>query len=244
MNVDKSKCEWVALTNINDALIPMKIDTGAQVNILSKDDVKGLKQRPKMLKSVPKLIDYNDCPIKTVGACRALVTVGRRQMNIKFAIVEEGQSLFGAHDSERLGLVKRSPEVNKIFAVKSVSNTEEVIENYKEIFKGLGCLEGKSHIYLKENAVPVIYPARKVPVALKAKLKEELDRMEKMGVLKKAEGPSEWVLPLVIVEKPSGQLRVCMDPMDLNKFIRREHSHLPHKSEIWAEMAGTLHANI
>ena len=41
----------------------------------------------------------------------------------------------------------------------------------------------------------------------------------------------------MIVEKPNGDLRLCLDPMDLNEYIRREHYHLPHRSEILSEMA-------
>ena len=56
-------------------------------------------------------------------------------------------------------------------------------------------------------------------------------------MLVKAERPTDWVLPLVIVEKPNGDLTLCLDPMDLNEYIRREHYHLPHRSEILSEMA-------
>ena len=71
----------------------------------------------------------------------------------------------------------------------------------------------------------------------KQKLKKELDRLVQTEVLVKAERPTDWVLPLVIVEKPNGDLRLCLDPMDLNEYIRREHYHLPHRSEILSEMA-------
>ncbi|KAK2173362.1 hypothetical protein NP493_881g00004 [Ridgeia piscesae] len=71
----------------------------------------------------------------------------------------------------------------------------------------------------------------------KQKLKKELDRLVQTEVLVKAERPTDWVLPLVIVEKPNGDLRLCLDPMDLNEYIRREHYHLPDRSEILSEMA-------
>ena len=85
---------------------------------------------------------------------------------------------------------------------------------------------------LRQNYVPSVYPARKVPQSQKQKLKKELDRLVQTEVLVKAERPTDWVLPLVIVEKPNGDLRLCLDPMDLNEYIRREHYHLPHRSEI------------
>ena len=37
---------------------------------------------------------------------------------------------------------------------------------------------------------------------------------------------------LVIVEKPDGKLRLCLDPRNLNKAIRREHYQLPTFDEI------------
>ena len=87
---------------------------------------------------------------------------------------------------------------------------------------------------MRENEIPTVYHARKVPQAQKSKLKKELDRLVQTGLLIKAEKPTYWVLPLVIMEKSNGDLR--LDPMDLNEYIIREHYHLPHTSEI-LEMA-------
>ena len=44
-----------------------------------------------------------------------------------------------------------------------------------------------------------------------------------MGVIRRTEEPTDWVNALVIVEKPNGSLRLCMDPTDLNAHIKREH---------------------
>ena len=41
------------------------------------------------------------------------------------------------------------------------------------------------------------------------------------------EEPTDWVNSLVVREKPNGSLRVCLDPRDLNKAIRREHYPAP-----------------
>ena len=55
---------------------------------------------------------------------------------------------------------------------------------------------------------PVIQAPRKVPFALREKLKGELDRMMRLGIIDKVDGPTDWVSNLVIVEKPNGKLRV------------------------------------
>ncbi|KAK2188151.1 hypothetical protein NP493_143g04037 [Ridgeia piscesae] len=141
---------------------------------------------------------------------------------------EKKKSLIGASDSERLGLVTRESGVRKVCTVKEngVLTSAEIKKEYPDIFKGLGCLEGTCKIHLRQNYVPSLYPARKVPQSQKHKLKKELDRLVQTEVLVKAERPTDWVLPLVIVEKPNGDLRLCLDPMDLNEYIRREHYHL------------------
>ena len=79
---------------------------------------------------------------------------------------------------------------------------------------------------------------RKVPFALKPKLKEELQRMVDLNVIEPVEKPTEWVNALVIVSKPNGKLRICLDPRPLNKAINRQHHRLPTTEEIISEMSG------
>ena len=50
--------------------------------------------------------------------------------------------------------------------------------------------------------------------------------------------PIDWVNSLVIVHKPNGKLRICIDPTPLNKAIKREHFHLPMTDESFAELSG------
>ena len=58
---------------------------------------------------------------------------------------------------------------------------------------------------------------------LKDKVKAELCRVEEMGIITKVEQPTKWVNPIVVVRKPNGDVRICLDPVDLNKAVKREH---------------------
>ena len=71
------------------------------------------------------------------------------------------------------------------------------------------------------------------------KLKKELDKMVNLGVISPVTEPSEWVNSMVIVEKPGGNLRICLDPKDLNTAIKRQHLQLPTTEEILDKMAGS-----
>ncbi len=112
------------------------------------------------------------------------------------------------------------------------------MEEYKDVFEGLGCLPGEHRISIDDTVAPVVHACRKVPFALREKLKEELARMEKLDVIKRIDEPTDWVSSLVIVLKKNGSLRICLDPRDLNRAIKREHFKLPTREEIMSQFAG------
>ena len=55
------QCKWISLLTVCDSLVPLKVDSGAQVNILSLSDYEGLASKPKLLtERRPKLKTYNE----------------------------------------------------------------------------------------------------------------------------------------------------------------------------------------
>ena len=45
----------------------------------------------------------------------------------------------------------------------------------------------------------------------------------KLNVIEKMDELTEWVNSMVAIIKPSGKLRICIDPRDLNKADKREY---------------------
>lgn len=73
--------------------------------------------------------------------------------------------------------------------------------------------KGNCTLKLMEQVTPVINPPHRVPFALKDKLKSELDRLDGRQMIRKVKEPTEWLSGLVVVEKPNGKLRICIDPV-------------------------------
>lgn len=63
--------------------------------------------------------------------------------------------------------------------------------------------------------------------------------MEKEGIIKKVTEPTEWVHPIVISKKKNGQIRICIDPTELNKSIKRQHKRIPTFDELSSNIAGS-----
>ena len=100
-------------------------------------------------------------------------------------------------------------------------------ESYADVFSGEGKMEGTLHLEVDETVSPVILPPRRVPVAMKQPLKDELTRLQEMGVIAEVDTPTDWVSSMVIVKKKSGKIRLCIDPKPLNKALKRSHYMLP-----------------
>ncbi|KAK2727953.1 hypothetical protein QYM36_008431 [Artemia franciscana] len=113
-----------------------------------------------------------------------------------------------------------------------------IIDQYADVFEGIGQLPGVCKLTLKEGAVPTVPPPKRVPFALEKRLKAELDRLEQMKIIEKVTKHTDWVNSVVIVEKANGNLRICLDPVDLNKNLKRPHYPIPKFESITQRSAG------
>ena len=75
---------------------------------------------------------------------------------------------------------------------------------------------------MEPNAKGVVHTARRLPVALKERDINKLHEMEANGCIVEVTELTEWVCSMV-VSIQGVKVRICIDPSDLNKVIKREH---------------------
>ena len=80
---------------------------------------------------------------------------------------------------------------------------------------------------MNDTIQPVKLSARKVPVSVKPRPKQELDRLQDLGIIVRVTEPTDWVSTFVITMKPSGAVRLCTDPKPLKKAPRQSHYPVP-----------------
>ena len=79
-------------------------------------------------------------------------------------------------------------------------------------------------LYVDETMQPRYCKPRPVPLALRAKVESELDRLQEEGVIRPVEF-SEWAAPIVPVLKASGDIRICGDyKVDKHPSSRISHA--------------------
>jgi len=139
-----------------------------------------------------------------------------------------------------LQLIPKLSKVNQVGDMSSTQSTQDIVDQYKDtVFQGLGVFGKSVTLQLKNAAVPKAVPARLVPHHLKPKLKAELDDLLDSGVIVKDDSPAEWVSPLVIVNKPNGKVRLCLDPQYLNTQLVRSQCAISTTTEIFARISGS-----
>ena len=58
-----------------------------------------------------------------------------------------------------------------------------MLEEFADVFEETGKLEGKCHPMLDESKRAVVHPSRRIPIALKRKLKAEFDKLTEAGII-------------------------------------------------------------
>ena len=118
------------------------------------------------------------------------------------------------------------------------SGYSDLIDEFSDVYGEIGCLGKEHHIEVDDKVTPSVNPLRKIPIALMGKLKDELNRMEKLNIVEKVSHPTDWVSNIVIIEKSSGSIRVCLDPKQLNKAFKRHYYQMPTPEEIFRKWLG------
>ena len=119
------------------------------------------------------------------------------------------------------------------------TTTSEVFQRFPSVFSGLGNLGEEYKLQLKDDAKPFsLYAPRNVPLPLKDKVQQELDRRESLGVISKVDKPTLWCAGIVVILKKTGAIRICVDLKPLNESVLREIHPLPKVDDTLAQLHG------
>lgn len=240
---------------INGHEVPMELDTGAAVTIMSeKDFAENFPDLSYNCEDV-KLGVYNGTAINVRGVAQVDVKCGKQSHRLPLVIAkyEEGVRMPVLLGRDWLAKIKVNlPDalqklhevalkVQAVAPLKTQGAVEALKQQHADVFQaGYGAIKGyKGSIRTKENAVPVFCKARPVPYALREQVEKELAELEKAEVIYRVRH-STWATPLVIVPKKNGsEIRICGDyRVSVNKCIEVDHYPLPLPEDIFASLVG------
>ena len=117
--------------------------------------------------------------------------------------------------------------------------TKDAVYAVIKILDGQLSIPGEVHLETDASVKPLVLAPRRLPHAMKLRVKKELNNLVEKEVIAKVppEEPAQWVSQLVVADKKDGSFRICIDHRPLNEALRRVHYQLPNLDDILPDLA-------
>ena len=218
---------WVIELTLNDQAVQFKIDTGADVTVIPNTEYSRSRDGP-LSPADRTLSGPGQHVLKVKGKFEGYLERNHRSIQQTVYVIEDlHKALLGSPAIEAL----------QILSFVEPVQASDIFIQFPQLFTGLGKLQDSYQIKLRNDAKPFALNApRRIAIPLLPKVKEELQRMEALGVISKIEEPTEWCSPIVVVPKPNGKVRICVDLTKLNTSVCRERHILPSVEQTLAQV--------
>ena len=159
--------EWVVKLSMQNVDVRLKVDSGADVNVLAQHQYRKLPRPPTLRPADRKLISVGSV-LQVLGQFETDVSYkGKTLSNEKFYIIQTSASLLSRSTSVKLGLLTFTDSLKQDEDNIGLMKTSPVI------------------IRLKEDATPsAVTSARNVPIPPKEAVEKEVERLEEQGIIK------------------------------------------------------------
>lgn len=226
------------------------LDTGAEVCIIGYDFLCEMmrSQSPKLDESKIKISTVSKEPIRVLGSVKIESKLKKKSYHVRFQVVDLNHGpLLSANACKVMGLLKFCNQVtltrrfkreDKVVEIpeKLKKKAEEIIDKYSDVFsEEIGKLPGKAKIEIDPNVTPTHEKPRRFPTAKRDQLKKELDDLEKKKIIIKQEEPTDFLSNILMVRKGE-KFRICLDPILLNKAVKRPNRQFTTIDEILPEL--------
>ena len=219
---------------VDDVTLPMELDTGASVSLISQKVWKEYLPKAELQKSDTLLKTYTGEKLHVLGELQVLVKYNGQEQQLPLLVVaERGPSLWGRNWLAAI-------QLNWAHIKQVRTELDTLLETYSEVFrKELGTLQGiEVKLVVKENATPKFFKPRSVPYAIRGAIEKDLERLENLGVIEKI-NYSDWAAPIVAVPKADGGIRICGDyKVTVNPVLQVDQYPVPRVEDLFATLAG------
>ena len=228
---------------VNENVVPVFADTGADISVMSLKVAKQIKL--PLNKTKVKIRPYGSKPLKCVGYYEGTIMYGSTVANSRIYVIKQPvETLLSGRLCEELQILKFHPQPSMdtqppVRSVSADNYKESLIQQYPNVFKGIGKLEQyKAKIYIDDSVPPVAAPSRPIPFHLRDRFESEIRKMEEADIIEPHIGPAPWISNPVLAPKDDGGIRVTVDMRAANKAILSTNIPIPRAEDIRAQLSG------
>ena len=162
------------MPNCESQLVKCHLDAGSTCNTISYTNFcKICFDENKLESSNVKLKLYDGTILTPRGQSEIPCWYKDKLLNLLFQVVEDPLvPLLSAEACEQLGLLQ----------IDFAMCDDNIISRFPGVFEGLCCLPGSYEIAIDHLISPVKHAPRRIPISIKTRVKEELDRLANLQV--------------------------------------------------------------
>ena len=219
---------------LNSKPLPFVIDSGSKATTVSAEVFRSIEPQPKLTQTTCQLKPYGSAPIRPQGVFYALLeSEDHFAVEPVYVISQAKECLLSRAASERLGLLS----VKTLTKAESETFSTELAQlksQYPRCFQGIGKHPTQLKLHIDTSVQPRAQPARPIPFARRSQVDDALQEYLDHGIIEKAQGPTPWVSPIVVVPRPRqpNRVRLCTDMRLANQAIQRERHPIPTLEDI------------
>ena len=122
------------------------------------------------------------------------------------------------------------------------NSPESLQEEFECLFGGIERLRNKIvKLHVDPDITPRQQPHRSIPFHVRGDVEKELEKLQRLDVIVRVEGPTPWISPIVVGPKKSAEVRICVDMGEANKAVKRENHLMPTIDDLIADLNGATH---
>ena len=221
--------------------VNLLVDTGSSVSILPQSIYTEHFRDIPLTRPTVKLVSYNRTSIPVLGCMFADVSLHGRTAPGTFFIAENGTPLMGRDLMTVLSVCIMN---NKVLppdtsAPPTTFTPAPVLQCTDTPAPAVGCArQFVHHVKVDPSITPVRQKLRRLPLSVRGAVSDELKRLLAAGVIEPVDA-SAWVSPIVVIQKKSGKIRMCVDLREPNKAVVIDSFPLPHMDELLSSLRGS-----
>jgi hypothetical protein len=215
---------WYVILKLGSNSVKFKIDTGADVTVISKATYEALQDRPTLK---PPSISLTSPGGKVNAIGEFTASAEHKGATFRFRVVVingKRDNLLARQVASKMGMVARIDEMIQ----ESACNAIGLLKTAPVMIK----LKDDVELYCQTVS-------RRVPFPLMEAVKEELERMKRNDIIKPVTEPTDWCSAMVPVVKRNGKIRICVDLKALNSAVKHELYSIPTLERVTPHLVGS-----
>lgn len=245
--VNRDGAEKVMLTTMYDVTIPVgkigtisvKSNSKQNGDIYVPGSVRGTAGNEYYLFPGEYQLRQGECNLLVHNLGSMPVSLQKGSLVTRARNVDRGLRVNLVTESQ-LSPAEMSINCGNQLTIKERHELEVLLTKYKTCFswgmRDLGyTTETEMTIHLKDSE-PVVYRPYRLSLSERRRVQDMIDEMMEYGIVR--ESCSPYASPIVLVQKKSGEKRLCVDYRALNSKTKRDHYPLPRIEDLLDQLSG------